>query len=145
MSFDTNPMDDQLPDQEEYEQWEEERDLLSNLPELTDGERKAMESIDLTEVLGTWEERHNVVMEGAKKLLRDRTELKKENERLRDEIEQLKDLLASARVITQRRGEGTAWERFDSRLESAGISSVTAKTFRVLPSDLEELGTKDKG
>ena len=52
------------------------------------------------------------------------------------EIE-LEDLLTSARAICQRKGEGTAWERFDARIATAGVGSVTAKTFRVLPSDLE--------
>lgn len=47
------------------------------------------------------------------------------------------DLLISARAIAQRRGEDTAWQRFDDRLREAGIGSVTAKTFRVLPSDNE--------
>lgn len=51
---------------------------------------------------------------------------------------ELEDLLASAREIARRQGKDTAWERFDNRLASAGISAVTAKTFRVLPSDSEE-------
>lgn len=48
---------------------------------------------------------------------------------------ELEDLLSSARAIAQRRGQGTAWERFDNRLAAAGISDVTAKTFPILPSD----------
>lgn len=48
---------------------------------------------------------------------------------------ELEDLLASARVIAQRQGADTAWERFDQRLAEAGIGSVTAKVFKVLPSD----------
>jgi hypothetical protein len=50
---------------------------------------------------------------------------------------ELEDLLASARAICQRKGDGTAWERFDERIAKAGIGSVTAKTFRILQSDLE--------
>lgn len=50
---------------------------------------------------------------------------------------ELEELLTSARSIAQRKGEGTAWERFSNRLAQAGISDVTAKTFRILPSDLE--------
>jgi hypothetical protein len=60
---------------------------FDNLPELTDDERKAMESIDLTDVLGTWEERHNVVMNAAKRMLRERVELKAEIKRLREELD----------------------------------------------------------
>lgn len=51
---------------------------------------------------------------------------------------ELEDLLTSARCIAQRKGDGTAWERFDSRLAKSGIGSITAKTFRVLPSDEPE-------
>lgn len=48
---------------------------------------------------------------------------------------ELEDLLTSARAICQRRGEETAWERFDDRLAKAGIGCVTARVFRVLESD----------
>lgn len=51
---------------------------------------------------------------------------------------ELEDLLTSARAIAQRQGADTAWERFDARLQQAGIGSVTAKVFKVLPSDREE-------
>lgn len=57
---------------------------------------------------------------------------------LRERVIELSDLLASARAIAQRKGEDTAWERFDERLNGAGIGSVTAKVFKVLPSDLEQ-------
>lgn len=50
---------------------------------------------------------------------------------------ELEDLLTSARAICQRRGADTAWERFDQRIASFGIGAVTAKVFKVLPSDLE--------
>jgi hypothetical protein len=48
---------------------------------------------------------------------------------------ELEDLLTSARAIAERKGEDVAWERFSERLQKAGIGSVTARTFRVLPSD----------
>jgi hypothetical protein len=48
---------------------------------------------------------------------------------------ELEDLLSSARAIAQREGADTAWARFDARLAQTGVSSITAKTFRVLPSD----------
>jgi len=51
---------------------------------------------------------------------------------------ELTDLLTSARCIAQRKGESTAWERFDERLAKADIGSVTANVFKVLPSDFEE-------
>lgn len=51
--------------------------------------------------------------------------------------EELEDLLTSARCIAQRKGVDTHWERFDAQIAKAGIGSVTAKVFKVLPSDLE--------
>ena len=50
----------------------------------------------------------------------------------------LEDVLTSARAIAERKGEGTHWERFSNRIGQLGIGSVTAKTFRILPSDVEE-------
>lgn len=52
---------------------------------------------------------------------------------------ELEDLLVSARAIAQRKGADTAWERFDERLASFGIGCITAKVFKVLPSDRELL------
>jgi len=48
---------------------------------------------------------------------------------------ELEDLLTSAHCIAKRHGEETAWERFSERLQKAGIGSITAKVFKVLPSD----------
>ena len=47
----------------------------------------------------------------------------------------LEGLLESARAIANRRGEDTAWERFDASIAEAGISRITARTYKVLPSD----------
>jgi len=49
--------------------------------------------------------------------------------------QELEELLISAHAIAKRKGEDTAWERFSARLAYAGIGSVTAATFRVLPGD----------
>lgn len=43
---------------------------------------------------------------------------------------ELEDLLVSARAIAQRKGENVNWERFDARIASFGIGSVTAKVFK---------------
>lgn len=51
---------------------------------------------------------------------------------------ELEDLLISARAIAEREGAETAWARFSKRLADAGIGSVTPKTFKILPSDVEE-------
>ncbi len=49
---------------------------LDELPELTPAERAAMESINMTAVLGTWEERYHVAMNGARRLMRERDTLR---------------------------------------------------------------------
>lgn len=59
----------------------------------------------------------------------------REIERLRKRVDELSDLLTSARAIAERKGDGTHWERFSERLAAAGIGSITPRTFRVLPSD----------
>ena len=58
-----------------------------------------------------------------------------EIERLRKVEIELRDVLTSARAIAERNGEETNWGRFSERIGKLGIGSVTAKTFRVLPSD----------
>lgn len=69
--------------------------------------------------------------------------LKEQNESLSkhvvnldNEVAELRDLLTSARAIAERKGADTAWDRFDERLNSAGVGRNTPKTFRILPSDL---------
>ena len=52
-------------------------------------------------------------------------------------IEDFGSLLSSAYAIAERKGRGTAWERYAKQLALAGISPITAKTFRVLPGDSE--------
>lgn len=50
---------------------------------------------------------------------------------------QLTELLRSAHAIAERRGADTAWQRFATSIQALGIGSVTARTYRVLPSDEE--------
>lgn len=58
-----------------------------------------------------------------------------EIERLRKREHELTELLRSAHCIAERKGEDVAWERFATSVLNAGIGSVTARTYRVLPSD----------
>ena len=51
---------------------------LSELPELTDAEREAMRGMDMTEVLGTWEERFHVARGAALRWFRERNQLRQE-------------------------------------------------------------------
>ena len=52
-----------------------------------------------------------------------------------DRVQALEALLRSACTIAERRGEGTAWERFIESVFALGLNGVTARTYRVLPSD----------
>ncbi len=47
----------------------------------------------------------------------------------------MEELLRSAHAIAERKGADTAWERFADSIRALGIGSVTARTYRVLPSD----------
>lgn len=51
--------------------------------------------------------------------------------------DEMAELLRSACAIAERRGEGTAWDRFIASVHKLGLNGVTARTYRVLPSDLE--------
>jgi hypothetical protein len=70
-------------------------------------------------------------------LIADKASMEEQIRLLKLRFTELEDLLVSARAIAQRRGAETAWERFDERLANAGIGCVTAKVFKVLPSDTE--------
>ena len=50
-----------------------------------------------------------------------------------DRQKQLEELLRSACAIAERKGAGTAWERFTASVNALGLNGVTARTYRVLP------------
>src|SRR4051812_28943588 len=52
---------------------------------------------------------------------------------------ELEELLRSACCIAERQGEGTAWGRFIESIHKVGIGGVTARTYRILPTDEELL------
>ena len=53
--------------------------------------------------------------------------------------EQMAELLRSACAIADRQGEGTHWRRFGDSIRALGLNGITARTYRVLPSDHEGL------
>lgn len=59
------------------------------------------------------------------------------NAELNNRVCVLEDLLSSAYAIANRNGSDTHWPRFASQLHINGISPITAKTFKVLPSDID--------
>lgn len=66
-----------------------------------------------------------------------RLDTSEQEKSLQEEVNELRDLLVSAHAIAKRHGENTAWKRWSERLTNAGIGHVTAKVFKVLPSDEE--------
>lgn len=58
-----------------------------------------------------------------------------DNTNLKKRINVLEDLLSSACNIANRNGEDTHWLRFAGQLHIHGISPITPKTFKILPSD----------
>ena len=48
---------------------------------------------------------------------------------------ELEDLLRSACNIAERQGKDTHWLRFIESVNRAGLNGVTARTYKVLPSD----------
>lgn len=59
------------------------------------------------------------------------------------EYSKLVELLRSARHIADRKGENTAWERFANSIADLGISGITARTYRMLPSDPVPVSAKN--
>lgn len=64
------------------------------------------------------------------------TKIALENTSLKKRIATLEDLLSSTYNIANRNGENTHWHRFAGQLHINGISPVTPKTFKILPSDV---------
>ncbi len=48
------------------------------------------------------------------------------------------ELLRAACAIAERGGEGTHWGRFAESIRKVGLNGITARTYRILPSDLEK-------
>lgn len=57
----------------------------------------------------------------------------------------LEELVRSACAIAERQGAGTAWNRFIASAKSFGLNGVTARTYRILPSDADTSQPTTKG
>lgn len=60
----------------------------------------------------------------------------KERAALKAEVEELRELLRSAYVIADRKGAETAWDRFKASIANTGLNGTTARTYRILPDEL---------
>lgn len=103
----------------------------------------------LDELAGTWEvmaEMEQASKEGRRETLREcadglrmLAEIVRKAELLappKTEREaMLEELLRSACAIAERQGAGTAWARFAASIHAVGLNGITARTYRVLPSD----------
>ena len=61
---------------------------------------------------------------------------------LERELAAVRDLLRSAHAIAERKGERTAWDRFAASCLKLGVGAVTARTYKILPSDEESSNDK---
>jgi hypothetical protein len=50
---------------------------------------------------------------------------------------EMEELLRSALAIAERGGRDTHWGRFAASIAALGLNSVTARTYRILPSDCD--------
>lgn len=66
-------------------------------------------------------------------LLKNMVAADRSNERERE----LEELVRSACAIADRKGEATAWDRFTASARALGLNGVTARTYRILPSEAE--------
>jgi hypothetical protein len=54
-----------------------------------------------------------------------------------DREDELEELVRSACAIAERKGASTAWDRFTASARALGLNGVTARTYRILPSDTQ--------
>lgn len=55
---------------------------------------------------------------------------------LQKRVHELEELVRSACAIAERKGEGTAWDRFLASAHQLGLNGITARTYRILPHEL---------
>jgi len=100
-----------------------------------------MKNAILEEVIGTWEvmaEMEDAAKPGRRETLRECADLLRmmisaDASAVRER--ELEALLRSACAIAERKGESTAWDRFVASVHKVGLNGVTARTYRILPSD----------
>ena len=80
---------------------------MSELPELTPEERMALETVDPTEVLGTWRQQSEVAMAAAIRWMRRAMEREAENAELRELLQRLSEWDA----MDYAKSDGPYWRR----------------------------------
>lgn len=98
-----------------------------------------MKAAIIEELAGTWEvmaEMEETAKPGRRETLRECADALRILLTIPDEREkEMEELLRSACAIADRNGENTAWERFGNGIRKVGLNGITARTYRVLPSD----------
>jgi hypothetical protein len=98
-----------------------------------------MKAAIIEELAGTWEvmaEMEESAKPGRRETLRECADGLRMLLAIPDLREQeLENLLRAACAIADRKGSDTAWERFGNSIRQVGLNGITARTYRVLPSD----------
>lgn len=100
-----------------------------------------MKNAVIEEIIGNWE--NMAAMEadakpGRRETLRECADLLRmavENPLFSKRERELEDLIRSACAIAERKGFGTAWERYIASANNVGLNGITARTYRILQSD----------
>lgn len=102
-----------------------------------------MKNAIIEEVIGTWEvmaEMQEDAKPGRRETLRecaDTLRMMLSTDQFSAREKELEELLRSACSIADRKGAHTAWDRFAASIHKVGLNGVTARTYRVLPSDIQ--------
>lgn len=59
-------------------------------------------------------------------------------------MDELEQLVRSACAIAERKGAGTAWDRYLASAAKLGLNGITARTYRVLPHEMENAASEPR-
>jgi hypothetical protein len=100
-----------------------------------------MKNAIIEELAGTWEvmaATEDAAKAGRRETLRecaDTLRMLLTSKGLNAREEEMEDLLRSACAIAERKGASTAWDRFADSIRRLGLNGITARTYRILPTD----------
>jgi hypothetical protein len=97
-----------------------------------------MKNAIIEEIAGNWEvmaEMEDAAHPGRRATFRECADLLRSMVAADRRDQELEDLLRSACAIADRKGADTAWDRFAASIHALGLNGITARTYRILPSD----------